>query len=228
MSVFRNRQLDLSHRIRSLSFGAAYPGQKNPLDGTLKALPAEQSMGQHEYFIKLVPTTYKKARGRSLKTNQVCTPGLYLCLPAWAECFLGRPCCIAGCLHSNHVLASLRVRRCERVNVLHMAQFLCHSTRSLSFSGRATPTRTGSCFRGSLCFTSSLHSVWSTRTSAARFHISSCNFLPSLGVCGHSLVWWTRVSFTGHVCCARRGAWGSTFKKIISQARQHPRTDANG
>ncbi|GAB0491132.1 hypothetical protein MMPV_002381 [Pyropia vietnamensis] len=70
MSVFRNRQLDLSHTIRSLSFGAAYPGQKNPLDGTVKSLPAEQSMGQHEYFIKLVPTTYKKARGRSLKTNQ--------------------------------------------------------------------------------------------------------------------------------------------------------------
>lgn len=73
MSVFRNRQLDLSHTIRSLSFGAAYPGQKNPLDGTVKSLPAEQSMGQHEYFIKLVPTTYKKARGRSLKTNQVYT-----------------------------------------------------------------------------------------------------------------------------------------------------------
>lgn len=79
MSVFRNRQLDLSHTIRSLSFGAAYPGQKNPLDGTVKSLPAEQSMGQHEYFIKLVPTTYKKTRGRSLKTNQVCTPQLNFC-----------------------------------------------------------------------------------------------------------------------------------------------------
>lgn len=76
MSVFRNRQLDLSHTIRSLSFGAAYPGQKNPLDGTVKSAPAEQSMGQHEYFIKLVPTTYKKTRGRPLKTNQVCTTQL--------------------------------------------------------------------------------------------------------------------------------------------------------
>jgi len=70
MSVFRNRQLDLSHHIRSLSFGASFPGQKNPLDGTVKSLPASQSMGQHEYFTKIVPTTYKKARGRSLKTNQ--------------------------------------------------------------------------------------------------------------------------------------------------------------
>lgn len=85
MSVFRNRQLDLSHTIRSLSFGAAYPGQKNPLDGTVKSLPAEQSMGQHEYFIKLVPTTYKKARGRSLKTNQVRTTQLSLGALSHAE-----------------------------------------------------------------------------------------------------------------------------------------------
>lgn len=99
MSVFRNRQLDLSHTIRSLSFGAAYPGQKNPLDGTVKSLPAEQSMGQHEYFIKLVPTTYKKARGRSLKTNQVCATEHV-------------PCCLAGGVRCLRLLACVLIVCC--------------------------------------------------------------------------------------------------------------------
>lgn len=34
LQPLRNMRLDISHRIASLTFGDAYPGQRNPLSGT--------------------------------------------------------------------------------------------------------------------------------------------------------------------------------------------------
>lgn len=71
MSVLRNHHLDLSHRIKKLSFGEGYPGQVNPLDGVEKrAKNEEDKLGQHEYFIRIVPTTYRLAFSREVRTNQ--------------------------------------------------------------------------------------------------------------------------------------------------------------
>eukprot|EP00177_Eucheuma_denticulatum_P001571 GFKZ01002809.1.p1 GENE.GFKZ01002809.1~~GFKZ01002809.1.p1 ORF type:complete len:401 (-),score=40.85 GFKZ01002809.1:574-1776(-) len=71
LSALRDHQLDLSHRINKLSFGAEYPGQVNPLDGAeRRAKVTEDKVGQHEYFIRIVPTTYKLSFSRVLRTNQ--------------------------------------------------------------------------------------------------------------------------------------------------------------
>lgn len=70
-SALRDKKLDLSHTIRRLSFGTAYPGQANPLDNTRRTAKNDmERMGQHEYFIRVVPTTYRYSLGRSLRTNQ--------------------------------------------------------------------------------------------------------------------------------------------------------------
>lgn len=71
LSALRNHQLDLSHRIKRLSFGEPYPGQVNPLDGVEKrAHSSDEKLGQHEYYIRIVPTTYKLSFARTLRTNQ--------------------------------------------------------------------------------------------------------------------------------------------------------------
>lgn len=70
-SALRDKKLDLSHTIRHLSFGTEYPGQANPLDGTRRNANDEvEKIGQHEYFIRVVPTTYRYSLGRQLRTNQ--------------------------------------------------------------------------------------------------------------------------------------------------------------
>lgn len=70
-TALRNKELDLSHTIHRLSFGAAYPGQANPLDKTRRvAETKEQRVGQHEYFIRVVPTTYRLTFRREVRTNQ--------------------------------------------------------------------------------------------------------------------------------------------------------------
>lgn len=71
LSALRDHQLDLSHKIKHLSFGESYPGQVNPLDGVEKrAANDDEKVGQHEYFIRIVPTTYKLSFARKLRTNQ--------------------------------------------------------------------------------------------------------------------------------------------------------------
>lgn len=71
LSALRDHQLDLSHRIKKLSFGEPYPGQNNPLDGVEKrARNDDDKVGQHEYFIRIVPTTYKYLFSRPVRTNQ--------------------------------------------------------------------------------------------------------------------------------------------------------------
>lgn len=70
-SALRNKPVDLSHHIRRLTFGKSYPGQASPLDNTRRHAKQEQERsGQHEYFIRVVPTTYRFAFGRELRTNQ--------------------------------------------------------------------------------------------------------------------------------------------------------------
>lgn len=67
LSALKNHDINLSHRFRSVSFGEPFPGQTNALDGT-KANGAV--LGQHEYFVKVVPTTYRRAWRSALSTNQ--------------------------------------------------------------------------------------------------------------------------------------------------------------
>lgn len=69
--VLKNNKLNLSHKFKSLSFGDPFPGIKNPLDNTAKSTGAgPQSVGQHQYFAQVVPTSYKSSGGRVLHTNQ--------------------------------------------------------------------------------------------------------------------------------------------------------------
>lgn len=71
LSALRDNKLDLSHRINKLWFGETFPGQVNPLDGVEKhAADARDVMGAHEYFIRIVPTTFKHSFSRTLRTNQ--------------------------------------------------------------------------------------------------------------------------------------------------------------
>ncbi len=63
------RQLgfNTTHYIHHFSFGTEYPGMVNPLDGTLFV---ESGLGQKQYFFQVVPTTFIKANGRKIQTNQ--------------------------------------------------------------------------------------------------------------------------------------------------------------
>lgn len=70
-SALKGKPLDLSHTIRRLSFGQSYPGQANSLDGTVRnSKKSDDHVGQHEYFVRVVPTTYQYSFGRELRTNQ--------------------------------------------------------------------------------------------------------------------------------------------------------------
>ncbi|CAE1330597.1 ERGIC3 [Acanthosepion pharaonis] len=63
-----SQKFNISHKVKTLSFGDPYPGIINPLDGTQVIAEAEQMMFQ--YFVKIVPTTYVKIDGSVLHTNQ--------------------------------------------------------------------------------------------------------------------------------------------------------------
>lgn len=62
-------ELNPSHTIHSLAFGAPYPGMSNPLDGVSQKIePGKLQLFQ--YFVKVVPTTYSVSGGSLLETNQ--------------------------------------------------------------------------------------------------------------------------------------------------------------
>jgi hypothetical protein len=63
------QQFDLSHKIARLSFGQDYPGIVNPLDGAEKTWQRTGS-AMYQYFIKIVPTTYKESSGEVIHSNQ--------------------------------------------------------------------------------------------------------------------------------------------------------------
>lgn len=60
---------NLSHTINHLSFGTDYPGMEHPLDGHVEYMDKELSR-MYQYFVKVVPTIYKKRGGESVDSNQ--------------------------------------------------------------------------------------------------------------------------------------------------------------
>ncbi|GMH32727.1 hypothetical protein BSKO_00561 [Bryopsis sp. KO-2023] len=74
MQPFKDKNLDFTHTINHLSFGKAYPGIKNPLDGgrmnQVNPENVQGKPGMFQYFLKVVPTIYSDVRDNSIKTNQ--------------------------------------------------------------------------------------------------------------------------------------------------------------
>jgi len=68
LQPFGGKLFNLTHHIKHLSFGEPYPGVHNPLDDTI--VPAEESSTMYQYFVKVVPTVYKKSNGVDVWTNQ--------------------------------------------------------------------------------------------------------------------------------------------------------------
>ena len=58
--------LNMSHTINKFSFGEGFPGFVSPLDGTHRELPAN---AVHQYFLKVVPTSFSKLKGEALSTH---------------------------------------------------------------------------------------------------------------------------------------------------------------
>ncbi|KAA8498417.1 Endoplasmic reticulum-Golgi intermediate compartment protein 3 [Porphyridium purpureum] len=52
-------KMNLSHTIHHFTIGDSFPGRTNPLDGASKTMQEDGYPGQHEYFLKVVPTAYK-------------------------------------------------------------------------------------------------------------------------------------------------------------------------
>lgn len=65
---YKASEFNLTHTIRHLSFGVKIPGKGNPLDGTFTL--AEEGAMMYQYYVKIVPTTYKRLDGMTLSTNQ--------------------------------------------------------------------------------------------------------------------------------------------------------------
>ncbi|GHP03693.1 hypothetical protein PPROV_000244800 [Pycnococcus provasolii] len=57
-------RINTSHTIDSLSFGRAYPGRVNPLDGTARTVSSGAST--FRYFMKIVPTNYRYRSARAV------------------------------------------------------------------------------------------------------------------------------------------------------------------
>mmetsp|Transcript_13620 Transcript_13620/g.29495 ORF Transcript_13620/g.29495 Transcript_13620/m.29495 type:complete len:401 (+) Transcript_13620:147-1349(+) len=60
MSKLRNVHINMTHHIHHLTIGDSYPGKKNPLDGVSKMRKIDGVTGVHEYFLKVVPTSYTR------------------------------------------------------------------------------------------------------------------------------------------------------------------------
>lgn len=70
LQAFKVSYFNTSHTIHRLSFGRDYPGLVNPLDGTKKIAPPAVGSAMYQYFIKIVPTTYRRLDGEEVRTNQ--------------------------------------------------------------------------------------------------------------------------------------------------------------
>jgi hypothetical protein len=53
IAPFGDAVMDFSHTIHKLSFGKAYPGMKNPLDGTKVNRHDQGATGMYQYFVKV-------------------------------------------------------------------------------------------------------------------------------------------------------------------------------
>ncbi|XP_043527085.1 endoplasmic reticulum-Golgi intermediate compartment protein 3 isoform X2 [Frieseomelitta varia] len=65
---YTSTQFNMTHKIRHLSFGLNIPGKTNPMDDTTVVAMEGAMMFYH--YIKIVPTTYVRADGSTLLTNQ--------------------------------------------------------------------------------------------------------------------------------------------------------------
>ena len=62
-------QFNITHTINSLTFGDPFPGAAYPLDGQTRRL--QDTHGMHQYYVKVVPTTYKKLGAvHAIESNQ--------------------------------------------------------------------------------------------------------------------------------------------------------------
>jgi len=62
-------QFNITHTVNSLTFGEPFPGVTYPLDGQTRKL--QDTHGMHQYYIKVVPTTYTKLGGKHvIESNQ--------------------------------------------------------------------------------------------------------------------------------------------------------------
>ncbi|KAL6257406.1 hypothetical protein P5V15_010978 [Pogonomyrmex californicus] len=65
---YTSSRFNMTHKIRHLSFGLNIPGKTNPMDDTTVVAMEGAMMFYH--YIKIVPTTYVRADGSTLVTNQ--------------------------------------------------------------------------------------------------------------------------------------------------------------
>lgn len=70
IAPFGEEKMDFSHAVHKLSFGEVYPGMKNPLDGATAVTEAEHAAGMYQYFLKVVPTSFKSRGALPIATNQ--------------------------------------------------------------------------------------------------------------------------------------------------------------
>lgn len=67
--TFTFAQFNITHTVHSLSFGDNFPGFKSPLDGQVRVL--QDTHGMYQYYIKVVPTKYKKYNDvNEIESNQ--------------------------------------------------------------------------------------------------------------------------------------------------------------
>ncbi|KAK9865559.1 hypothetical protein WJX84_003935 [Apatococcus fuscideae] len=60
--------INVSHHIHNINFGPSFPGMANSLNGYNRIVQEES--GTFKYFLKVVPSKYKKIVGRTMSTNQ--------------------------------------------------------------------------------------------------------------------------------------------------------------
>ena len=65
---FTFQSFNISHEIKSLSFGNTFPGITNPLDNVVRKI--SDGHGMYQYYLKLVPTTFQNVAGEELRTHQ--------------------------------------------------------------------------------------------------------------------------------------------------------------
>ena len=85
------RDINVTHIIHSLSFGDAFPGQSNPLDG--RVVVDEKGALHAQYFVNVVPTSYEYGDGRALTSSQfsVSTHRSYINLDKTSHNLAGTP-----------------------------------------------------------------------------------------------------------------------------------------
>ncbi|EFJ50127.1 hypothetical protein VOLCADRAFT_80399 [Volvox carteri f. nagariensis] len=70
IAPFGDAVIDFRHTVNKLSFGAPYPGMKNPLDNAKAGYKSAAATGMYQYFLKVVPTSYTGIDNKTLATNQ--------------------------------------------------------------------------------------------------------------------------------------------------------------